>query len=147
MAKPNGILEMDPEHYREIDGVVFDLDSYKKHCNPLLAQPAAPNEEAEVAAPAPVFAVPPHHEGWYPVTDEQPPAPIMGGALPPAEIVIHDQGCTHAMQTICLPGSGSGSYLTSYLTSYWTSYLSSGSGSYVFGSGVYLAGGYGLELI
>ena len=27
MAKSNGILAMNPEQYREIDGVVFDLDS------------------------------------------------------------------------------------------------------------------------
>ncbi len=147
MAKPNGILEMNPEHYREIDGVVFDLDSYEKHCSPPQEQTTAPEAEAEAPAPAPVFAVSPYHEGWYPSKDEQPPVPIMGGALPSVEIVTDEQGCTCATQTIWLSGSGSGSYLTSYLTSYRTSYLSSGSGSYVFGSGIYLAGGYGLELI
>lgn len=35
MAKSNGILAMNPEQYREIDGVVFDLDSYAKHCRPV----------------------------------------------------------------------------------------------------------------
>ncbi len=34
MSKPNGILAMNPEKYREIDGVVFDLDSYARHCKP-----------------------------------------------------------------------------------------------------------------
>ena len=28
MSKPNGILAMNPEKYREIDGVVFDEASY-----------------------------------------------------------------------------------------------------------------------
>ena len=35
MSKPNGILAMNPEKYREIDGVVFDPDSYARHCKPL----------------------------------------------------------------------------------------------------------------
>ena len=34
MSKPNGILAMNPEKYREIDGVVFDPDSYARHCKP-----------------------------------------------------------------------------------------------------------------
>ena len=39
MAKSNGILAMNPEQYREIDGVVFDLDSYAKHCRPVEQTP------------------------------------------------------------------------------------------------------------
>ena len=34
MSKPNGILAMNPEKYREIDGVVFDEASYARHCQP-----------------------------------------------------------------------------------------------------------------
>ena len=39
MAKSNGILAMNREQYREIDGVVFDLDSYAKHCRPVEQTP------------------------------------------------------------------------------------------------------------
>lgn len=148
MAKPNGILEMDPAHYREIDGVVFDLDSYEKHCQPQQGQTASPEAAPESPAPSPVFAVAPYPDGWYPIHDNQPPVPIMGGALPPVEVITDGEDCTQMIQTFRLTGSsGSGSYLTSYMTSYRTSYLSSGSGSYMFGSGIYLVGGYGLELI
>ena len=34
MSKPNGILAMNPEKYREIDGVVFDEASYARRCQP-----------------------------------------------------------------------------------------------------------------
>ena len=34
MSKPNGIVAMNPEKYREIDGVVFDEASYARHCQP-----------------------------------------------------------------------------------------------------------------
>ena len=153
MAKPNGILAMDPKQYREIDGVVFDLESYAKHCRPTPAAPqtpAAPAEETQThgGAPAPVFAQDPFPAGWYPAEEARPAVPVMGGALPPVEVVSEDGGTV--VQTVWLPcgsGSGSGSYLTSYTTSYRTSALSSGSGSYVFGSCTYLVGGYGLELI
>lgn len=200
MSKPNGILAMDPENYREIDGVVFDLDSYEKHCAP--AEPA-PEPEPEVPAkpipipegilamdpahyhaidgvamdedsfarhkqppvaaepepeevvvdeptPTGVFAVDPYPDGWYPAEDGQPPIPIMGGALPPVEILENGVHVVTVTRTVFLhtgSGSGSGSYVTSYTTSYRTSYLSSGSGSYVFGSCTYLVGGYGLELV
>lgn len=52
MSEPNGILAMDPEKYREIDGVVFDLDSYAKHCAP--AEPACEAEPEAPAAPIPI---------------------------------------------------------------------------------------------
>ena len=52
MSKSNGILAMDPSKYREIDGVVFDLDSYAKHCAPPEQDPPAP-EEPTPAAPIP----------------------------------------------------------------------------------------------
>ena len=29
--KKNRIVELDPEHLREVDGVVFDLDSFARH--------------------------------------------------------------------------------------------------------------------
>ena len=117
MAKSNGILAMNPEQYREIDGVVFDLDSYAKHCRPV------------EQTPEPIFPAAPYPAGWYPVEEGQAPVPVMGGAF----------------WVQC--GSGSGSYLTSYTTSYRTSYRSSGSGSHFGGSCTYFVGGYGLELI
>lgn len=164
--KPNGILAMNPEKYREIDGVVFDLASYARHCkSPKKKQSetavsAAPPEQSPAnskapappqdtfAAPAPVFSVDPYPAGWYPAQMDQPPIPIMGGALPPVE--VDERFAVQGMIKIIIRryiGSGSGSYVTSYVTSYRTSYISSGSGSYRFGSCVYWVGGYGLELI
>lgn len=161
MSKPNGILAMNPEKYREIDGVVFDLDSYARHCKPPKQEkkcedtPKADENPAEApsAAPAPVFAVDPYPDGWYPAEDGRPPVPVMGGALPPCEsesdVIREENGVKTVVQTVYYaPGSGSGS--GSYTTSYTTSFRSSGSGSggsYVFGSCVYTVGGYGLELI
>ena len=161
MSKPNGILAMNPEKYREIDGVVFDLDSYARHCKPPEQEkkcedtPKADENPAEApsAAPAPVFAVDPYPDGWYPAEDGRPPVPFMGGALPPCEsesdVIREENGVKTVVQTVYYaPGSGSGS--GSYTTSYTTSFRSSGSGSggsYVFGSCVYTVGGYGLELI
>lgn len=161
MSKPNGILAMNPERYREIDGVVFDLDSYARHCKPPEQEkkcedtPKADENPAEApsAAPAPVFAVDPYPDGWYPAEDGRPPVPVMGGALPPCEsesdVIREENGVKTVVQTVYYaPGSGSGS--GSYTTSYTTSFRSSGSGSggsCVFGSCVYTVGGYGLELI
>ena len=161
MSKPNGILAMNPEKYREIDGVVFDLDSYARHCKPPEQEkkcedtPKADENPAEApsAAPAPVFAVDPYPDGWYPAEDGRPPVPVMGGALSPCEsesdVIREENGVKTVVQTVYYaPGSGSGS--GSYTTSYTTSFRSSGSGSggsYVFGSCVYTVGGYGLELI
>lgn len=153
MSKPNGILAMNPERYREIDGVVFDLDSYARHCKPASEEPPSQTDEAPSAAPAPVFAVGPYPDGWYPAEDGRPPVPVMGGALPPCEsesdVIREENGVKTVVQTVYYaPGSGSGS--GSYTTSYTTSFRSSGSGSggsCVFGSCVYTVGGYGLELI
>ena len=118
MAKSNGILAMNPEQYREIDGVVFDLDSYAKHCRPV------------EQTPEPIFPAAPYPAGWYPV-----------------ETVVTEDGITIRRTVWVQCGSGSGSYLTSYTTSYRTSYRSSGSGSHFGGSCTYFVGGYGLELI
>lgn len=153
MSKPNGILAMNPERYREIDGVVFDLDSYARHCKPAPEESSSQTDEAPSAAPAPVFAVDPYPDGWYPAEDGRPPVPVMGGALPPREsendVIREENGVKTVVQMVYYaPGSGSGS--GSYTTSYTTSFRSSGSGSggsYVFGSCVYTVGGYGLELI
>ena len=155
MSKPNGIVAMNPEKYREIDGVVFDEASYARHCQPKEPEPSAPeaapeaHDEPQSAAPAPVFAVDPYPEGWYPADEERPPVPIMGGAIPSTAdntASITENGETTVTQTVCVPcGSGSGSYMTSYTTSYRTSY--NGSGSFRFGSGSCMVGGYGLELI
>lgn len=161
MSKPNGILAMNPEKYREIDGVVFDLDSYARHCKPPEQEkkyedtPKADENPAEApsAAPAPVFAVDPYPDGWYPAEDGRPPVPVMGGALPPCEsesdVIREENGVKTVVQTVYFAagsGSGSGSYTTSYTTSFRSSGSGSG-GSYVFGSCVYTVGGYGLELI
>lgn len=161
MSKPNGILAMNPEKYREIDGVVFDLDSYARHCKPPEQEkkcedtPKADEKPAETpsTAPAPVFAVDPYPDGWYPAEDGRPPVPVMGGALPPCEsesdVIREENGVKTVVQTVYYaPGSGSvsGSYTTSYTTSFRSSGSGSG-GSYVFGSCVYTVGGYGLELI
>lgn len=148
---PEGILAMDPEHYRALDGVAMDADSFERHSQPPADEPPAAEEVvAEQAAPAGVFAVDPFPNGWYPAEEGKPPVPIMGGALPPVEILENGTHVITVIRTVFLrtgSGSGSGSYVTSYTTSYRTSYLSSGSGSYVFGSCTYLVGGYGLELI
>lgn len=161
MSKPNGILAMNPKKYREIDGVVFDLDSYARHCKPPEQEkkyedtPKADENPAETpsAAPAPVFAVDPYPDGWYPAEDGRPPVPAMGGALPPREsesdVIREENGTRTVIQTVYFAagsGSGSGSYTTSYTTSFRSSGSGSG-GSYVFGSCVYTVGGYGLELI
>ena len=163
MSKPNGIVAMNPEKYREIDGVVFDEASYARHCQPKTEEAPAPetapeaSDPAQSAAPAPVFTVDPYPEGWYPADDERPPVPIMGGALPPCEsesdVIREENGVKTVIQTVYFAagsGSGSGSYTTSYTTSfrYGSGSFDSGSGgSYAFGSCVYTAGGYGLELI
>ena len=156
MSKPNGILAMNPEKYREIDGVVFDPDSkppeQEKKCEDT---PKADENPAETpsAAPAPVFAVDPYPDDWYPAEDGRPPVPVMGGALPPREaeddVIREENGTRTVIQTVYFAagsGSGSGSYTTSYTTSFRSSGSGSG-GSYVFGSCVYTVGGYGLELI
>ena len=161
MSKPNGILAMNPEKYREIDGVVFDPDSYARHCKPPEQEkkcedtPKTDENPAETpsAAPAPVFAVDPYPDGWYPAEDGRPPVPVMGGALPPCEsesdVIREENGTRTVIQTVYFAagsGSGSGSYTTSYTTSFRSSGSGSG-GSCVFGSCVYTVGGYGLELI
>lgn len=153
MSKPNGILAMNPEKYREIDGVVFDLDSYARHCKPDSEERHSQTDEAPSAAPAPVFAVDPYPDGWYPAEDGRPPVPVMGGALPPCEsesdVIREENGVKTVVQTVYYAsgsGSGSGSYTTSYTTSFRSSGSGSG-GSCVFGSCVYTVGGYGLELI
>ena len=140
---------------------MFDLDSYARHCKPPEQEkkcedtPKADENPAEApsAAPAPVFAVDPYPDGWYPAEDGRPPVPVMGGALPPCEsesdVIREENGVKTVVQTVYFAagsGSGSGSYTTSYTTSFRSSGSGSG-GSYVFGSCVYTVGGYGLELI
>lgn len=150
IAAPVGILAMDPEHYRALDGVAMDEDSFERHNQPPADESRTDETVIEQAAPTGVFAVDPFPNGWYPAEDGKPPVPIMGGALPPVEILENGTHVVTVIRTVFLhtgSGSGSGSYVTSYTTSYRTSYLSSGSGSYVFGSCTYLVGGYGLELI
>lgn len=150
--QPSGILAMNPEKYREIDGVVLDLDSYERHCAPAPAvsaqtacQPSPDSVTTDSNVPVtkqpatvqPVFPCDPVHVGWYETSGEAVAYPIMGG--------VAYRPC----------GSGSGSYLTSFMTSHLLgsgSWLyGSGSGRYgsgsCGGSGELLCGGYGLELI
>ena len=47
MSKPNGILAMNPEKYREIDGVVFDEASYARHCQPKTEEAPSPETAPE----------------------------------------------------------------------------------------------------
>ena len=49
MSKPNGILAMNPEKYREIDGVVFDEASYARHCQPKTEEAPAPETAPETS--------------------------------------------------------------------------------------------------
>ena len=49
MSKPNGILAMNPEKYREIDGVVFDEASYARHCQPNAPTPGTTSPSASRA--------------------------------------------------------------------------------------------------
>ncbi|MBS5149955.1 MAG: hypothetical protein Q4A63_06725 [Butyricicoccus pullicaecorum] len=153
-TKKNRILQLDPVHFRELDGVVFDLESFARHCAPHSAPTAlSPCAQAPITATQPVyemqpsnpepskpqavFAYEPVHIGWYPITIKSAPYPIMADA----NMVFGSSG-------------SASSYLTSFLTSWqtsWGSYLSSGSfystfyGSF---SGVQSGiGGYGLELI
>lgn len=169
--KKNRIVELDPEHFREVDGVVFDLDSFARHCaphaTPAPAQPAvsesAPSEPTTEPSldPAPVFFCDPVHVGWYPIRIEGPSYPVMAGAIQPGQQLTMQLTCTGS-------GSFATSYLTSFLTSFMTSwqtswYFASGSywyrtsGSYLLSSGLFgsfssagtafAVGGYGLELI
>lgn len=157
-TKKNRILQLDPAHFHELDGVVFDLESFARHCAPhpkkTVAPPSAENpipapqsvcETQDTPQPIPeeppkrqaVFAYEPVHVGWYPIEVKGAPYPIMANA-----------------NIILGTSSGSSSYLTSFLTSWrtnWGSYLSSGSFySSFYGSSsgaLSCAGGYGLELI
>lgn len=159
VSPTNGILELDPENLREIDGVVLDLDSYARHTSPPAPQPQAlPAAQPDAAkqalpaaeagssgalspaaqtapadtAPAAVFVVDPVHVGWH--TPLEPQAvcyPIMAGALPPR---------TQYLAQHLLFGSGSGSFLSSYLSSFTTSYMTSWQTSYQYGSGSWLLG-------
>ena len=163
VSRCQGILSLDRAHLREIGGVVFDEDSYRRYAQHQLPTPAAapatpephpadkpsepapeasaPAEPRAQAVPAPVFAVDPVHAGWY-TTETNAVYPIMAGAIRAGQLVLP------------AGGSGSGSFTTSYLTSlstsytlsfsgsFWSSFRSSGSGSCAFGPG-----GYGLDLI
>lgn len=163
-TKKNRILQLDPAHFRELDGVVFDLESFARHCAPHRADtpPGKPldlpqdtsSRQSDCTALQPlsnvqtvcnppeqqaVFAYAPVHIGWYPIEGKGAQYPIMANA----NLIFGTAS-----------GSGSSSYLTSFLSSWqtsWGSYLSSGSFYHSFyssSSGVLsCAGGYGLELI
>lgn len=160
-----GILDMDKEHLREIDGVVFDLDSYARHCMhdtpaPVAEVSASPQDTAtdtQVTSPTPVFPCDPVHVGWHESTPES-RYPIMAGATAPSTCESVTQQVLH-MPTGSA-GSWTSSFASSFATSYATSYQGSFVGSYHTGSGSWATSmhgmsnmsvcpvaGYGLELI
>lgn len=172
----NGILAMSTDELYEVDGVVFDADSYARylqHCKPDPAPEEAPADQPEPPpaepqpAPSMTFYTDPQHVGWYPADDERTRVPMMSGALPPAveaepPAPAYFLAPIQTVEEIRIPigqratrtlvyggGSGSGSYVTSFITSFLTSYrFGSGSGSFFSsGSCIFAVGGYGLELI
>ncbi|MDY3618956.1 hypothetical protein [Agathobaculum sp.] len=146
MDHVNGIVSMDPDNLREVDGVVFDLTSYARHCEPI-HEPVQALETASTA-PTPIFPADPVHLGWYDAEEEKSRVPIMGGCLPPSHEILESTAQESVVLRRFVPiGAGSGSYQTSYTTSHLTSWSGSGYGSINWGSGVFLVGGYGLELI
>lgn len=152
------ILAMGTDELYEVDGVVFDADSYARylqHCEPAPApevplkaeeELAAPQEEPEAAAaPSMTFYTEPQHVGWYPSDTERTRVPMMSGALPPA-VNTEPPAPEYFFAPVCIVeeiripvgqqvtrrivyGGGSGS--GSYVTSFTTSFLT----SYRFGSG------------
>ncbi|NCB29649.1 MAG: hypothetical protein EOM63_07800, partial [Clostridia bacterium] len=93
----SGILALDPVHYREIDGVVFDLDSYERHC-------ARVDKPAPAAASAHgVFLADPQHNGWYPPEENGNRYPVMAGP-----VAAPATGEPVSCQTLvtCMTGSG-----------------------------------------
>lgn len=156
MTKENPIIAMQPDKLRENGGIVFDLDSFARHCAtappaaPVADMPAPPDAPPTQDAPQGVFPVQPVHAGWYPAEKSAAPIPRMAGCLAPTGAQATLQNGIAITYFAC--GSGSGSYRTSYQTSWATSgsgsfWYGSGSGSFVFGSDIYFIGGYGLELI
>ncbi|MFQ9126061.1 MAG: hypothetical protein ACLR4Z_03695 [Butyricicoccaceae bacterium] len=164
--KPNGILAMNPEKYREIDGVVFDEASYARHCQPpeperstQIAETAARSKRAGTVCRASTCfrGGPLSRTGWYPADDERPPVPIMGGAVRSTAGAKATSSAMHGVNyrytdAYCVPcGSGSGSYVTPYTTSYTARAIPLvrfGFGPVpVFRLVLYTIGGYGLELI
>lgn len=158
MAKENGILQLNPELYREIDGVVFDLDGYARHCDtppqpsffdrlPTGEQTAdtahdttacteAGAEQTDAPSPAhedraehmPVFAVPPTPQGWYPATETTPPVPMMAGALVPNAYEVSFENGQAVYWYTVWQGTGS--HASSFMNSYRTSYHTSYRTSY-----------------
>lgn len=132
-TKRNRILELDPEHFRELDGVIFDEESFTRHCAPHPMPQAEPTPEA-ISTPMPqaVFDLSPVHVGWYPIEVKTPAYPIMAKG----ELLL-----------------GSSSYLCSFFSTSWQtswlfgSHVSSGSFSSASSGILFGAGGYGLELI
>ncbi len=160
----NKILEMSADELYEVDGVVFDADSYARYLRHCEAAEEMP-QQAPAAAESLTFCTEPQHIGWYPEGGGQPPVPIMAGAVPPAVLEevpapLYFVAPVRTVEVIRIPvagqqtlvyggGSGSGSYLTSFTTSFFTSYRYGSGSSSFFSSGscIWGVGGYGLELI
>lgn len=72
-TKKNRILQLDPAHFHERDGVVFDLESFARHCAPQAAQTAPPPcTQNPIAASQPVCATQhPHSSIWKHQTSRQ----------------------------------------------------------------------------
>ena len=166
MSKPNGILAMNPEKYREIDGVVFDLDSYARHCKPPEQEktcedtPKSDDNPAETCRPLRLLPfsrpTPTWTAGIRPRTVVRPCH--HGRRCPPREteddVIREENGTRTVIQTVYFAAGSvpAPARTTSYTTASATVSGSFGSGSgfsgsYAFGSCVYTAGGYGLELI
>ena len=58
-TKKNRILQLDPEHFHEVDGVVFDEESFTRHCAPHPKETAEPLPVSQtVSEPKPVSETP-----------------------------------------------------------------------------------------
>lgn len=135
MAKhiQNRIRMLDPDNFYEQDGVVFDADSFARHCTSKPQFVTRDESQHSNGAPAPVFVCPPVHIGWYPISIEQISYPIMAGANGTIDQMTSSSASSYLIS----------SFTTSFLTSWYTSW-----GSFLWwGSTSSTLGGYGLELI
>lgn len=61
MSGENEILAWDPDRLREIDGVVFDLDSYARNCVPPAPQGSDHADHPSIPVPEGILAMDPAH--------------------------------------------------------------------------------------
>lgn len=153
--RKNRIVEMDPAHLREIDGVVFDLDSFARHCAPHptnrpapapIPEPAdAPSVPPEPQIEAACASVPDPAQETAPTVPQEArqaaPAPVfqcdpvhvgwyeIRTELPAYPIMagaVAPSGVVTGVESTFLSvPCGSGSYVSSYLSSYTVSFTTS----------------------